>query len=354
MNKKIRVLVVDDSALVRQVLAEGLGRDPGIEVVGAARDPFHARDLIVSEKPDVVTLDVEMPRMDGVEFLRRLMPQFPLPVIMVSSLTRKGAKITMAAMEAGALDFVLKPKSNLQGGLSEMMRELLIKIKIGSTANVSHWKRDNQQEVAAPISHALAESTDKVIAIGASTGGTVAIQQIICALPLTSPGILVTQHMPPSFTAAFANQLDARSQLRVRVASDGDRLMPGNVLIAPGDQHLRVKRMGGIYLAECSSGQQVCGHIPSVEVLFESMAGEVGANGVGVILTGIGRDGASGLLKMLEAGAFTIGQDERSSAVYGMPRAAAELGAVKRQVGLGKIPITIYNALKRMEEAAQA
>ena len=347
---KIKVLVVDDSALVRQVLTQGLSLDPGIEVVGAAMNPYQARDMIVKHKPDVVTLDVEMPRMDGVTFLRRLMPQFPLPVIMVSSLTQRGKQITLDAMEAGAVDIVAKPSTDLSKGLQAMMQELRTKVKIASTANVSHWK--NKRIIKKPANMALQETTDKVIAIGASTGGTEAIRLILERLPANSPGIVVVQHMPPGFTRMFAERLNQKCALMVKEAENGDRVIPGRVLIAPGDKHMQVRRQGGIYEVTCKEGPPVCGHCPSVESLFQSVAYAVGSNAVGVILTGMGRDGAAGITAMRRAGARTLGQDEDSCVVYGMPKEAFELGGIERQYPLEKMAEAILFSIKKITAKA--
>ncbi len=283
LNRKIRVLIVDDSSLVRNLLKEGLNRDPGIEVVGTAPDPYIARDMIIKFKPDVMTLDVEMPRMDGVEFLRKLMPQYPIPVVMVSSLTQRGKQITLDALDAGAVDFVSKPTTDLARGLSLMMAELCAKIKISSSANVSHWKGKRnrspfQKQLTA--SKALAESTDKVIAIGASTGGTEAIRTVISTFPVNTPGVVIVQHMPAGFTQMFAERLNNSSPMQVKEAETGDRVMPGRVLIAPGEKQMKVIRSGGIYKVECWVGEKVNGHCPSVEVLFESVTQHVGANAV--------------------------------------------------------------------------
>ena len=343
---KIKVLVVDDSALVRQILTQGLSMDPGIEVVGAAINPYQARDMIIRLRPDVLTLDVEMPRMDGVTFLRRLMPQFPLPVVMVSSLTQRGKQITLDAMEAGAVDVVAKPSTDLSQGLQAMMQELRTKVKIASTANVSHWK--NKRVIVKPPNVALQETTDKVIAIGASTGGTEAIRSILEALPANSPGVVVVQHMPPGFTRMFAERLNQKCALMVKEAEDGDRIIPGRVLIAPGDKQMQVHRRGGIYEVQCKEGPPVCGHCPSVETLFQSVAYSVGSNAVGVILTGMGRDGASGLAAMRRAGARTLGQDEASCVVYGMPKEAFEMGGVEQQLPLERMAEAILFAIKKI------
>ncbi len=363
MTKKVRVLIIDDSALVRDILAQGLGADPNIEVVGTAQDPFVARDKIVELRPDVLTLDVEMPRMDGVEFLRRLMPQYPLPVVMVSSLTQRGKEITMQALEAGAVDFVAKPTSNVAQGLQSMMFELRTKVKIASTANVAHWKNKREELFNAmgksavsssagtgtPLiakSAALSESTDKVIAIGSSTGGTEALRKVLRNLPATMPGIVITQHMPAGFTKTFADRLNDECEMQVVEAANGDRVMNGKILIAPGDMHMKINRSGGRYEIGLSQEEKVNGHRPSVDVMMRSVAQNVGRNAIGVILTGMGSDGALGLKAMLDAGAMTFAQDEASSVVYGMPKAAFEAGAVKKVVSLDVMAENIFNALK--------
>jgi len=346
MVKEIRVLIVDDSALIRQILTQGLSSDPGIQVVGSAADPYQARDMIVRLRPDVITLDVEMPRMDGVEFLRKLMPQLPIPVVMVSALTQRGKRITMEAMEAGAVDVVAKPTSDVKNGLQQLMQSLRTKVKIASMANVSHWKN---KRVPPPIGKAaaLAESTDKVIAIAASTGGTEAIRHILLNLPANTPGIVIVQHMPPGFTKMFADRLNGQCAPVVKEAETGDRVMQGRVLIAPGDKHMEVRRLGGIYEVVCNEGPPVCGHCPSAEKLFQSVARHVGANAVGVILTGMGKDGAHGLLAMRQSGARTLGQDQESCVVYGMPKEAMEIGAVERQLPLNEMASTILHFIKQ-------
>ncbi len=347
MSRKVRVLVVDDSALVRQLLSTGLGMDPGIEVVGTAIDPYAARDKIVELKPDVLTLDVEMPRMDGVEFLRRLMPQYPLPVVMVSSLTQKGKQITLESLEAGAVDFVAKPTTNMAQGLNAMMAELRTKIKIASTANVSHWKSQRPAPaVTAPTSpRALAESTHKVIAIGASTGGTEAIRKVVAAFPATMPGVVIVQHMPAGFTKLFADRLNQFCAMEVKEAASGDRVLPGRILIAPGGRHMKVMRSGGLYQVVCEAGETVSGHCPSVDVLMHSVAEQVGANAVGVMLTGMGADGAAGMLAMRRTGARTMAQDQATSVVFGMPKVAFERGGAERLLAIDRIPAEVMNLL---------
>jgi two-component system chemotaxis response regulator CheB len=336
-KRKIKVLVIDDSALVRDILVKGLSKDPGLEIVGAAPDVFAGRDMIVKHKPDVLTLDIEMPRMDGVEFLRRLMPQYPIPVVVVSSLTQKGKTITMQALEAGAVDFVPKPATDIARGLNDMMVELRTKIKIAKSANVSHWKNKRFEKpirVGEAGAKALSESTDKVIAIGASTGGTEAIRRIITQLPPTTPGIVVVQHMPQGFTKTFADRLNELALMQVKEAEDDDRIMTGRVLIAPGNYHMKVKRSGGNYIVKIVEGDKVNGHRPSVDIMMFSVAEHVGSNAFGVILTGMGSDGAKGMKTMRDAGSFNLGQDEKTSVVYGMPKVALDMGGVNRQVSL--------------------
>jgi len=341
--KKIKVLVIDDSALVRDILARGLAMDREIEVVGTASDPYAARDKIVKLKPDVLTLDVEMPRMDGVEFLRRLMSQYPLPVVMVSALTKNGAAITLAALEAGAVDVVTKPSVDIARGLSEMIGELRTKVKAAATMNASNWKTGPKAlpKPAKVSCQALSESTDKVIAIGASTGGVQAIRRIVQYFPSSMPGVVIVQHMPAGFTKHFADSLNDICSMEVKEAKTGDRVMSGRVLIAPGGYQMRIRRSGGLYLAECERGENVCGHCPSVEVLFQSVAKYVGANAIGVMLTGMGSDGSEGMVAMRRAGARTIAQNEATSVVFGMPKVAYEKGGVEFLVPLEAIPDTI-------------
>jgi len=351
MAKPIRVLVVDDSALVREILSSGLNMDPDIEVVGTATDPFNAKDKIMKLRPDVLTLDVEMPRMDGVEFLRQLMPQFPLPVVMVSALTERGQRITLEALNAGAVDFVTKPKSNLAQGLSGMMGELAAKVKIASQANVSRWKgRRPAGPRKPPEARPLASSTNKVIVIGASTGGTEAIREVIQGFPVTTPGVVIVQHMPANFTNLFAQRLNELVPMQVKEAADGDTVIPGRVLIAPGEKQMSVIRSGGSYKVVCKPGPKVNGHCPSVEILMNSAATALGKHAVGIMLTGMGGDGAKGLKAMRTAGARTLAQDEASSVVFGMPKVAWELGAAERLVSLDNIAATIINWLSKKEE----
>lgn len=347
MSEKIRVLVVDDSAMVRSILSKGLELDPNIEVVGSAADPYFARDKILELRPDVLTLDVEMPKMDGVEFLRRLMPQYPLPIVMVSSLTERGKEITVQALEAGAVDFVTKPSTDIARGLNGMLDDLRSKVKIASRANVSSWKNRKFKPAKTSSSRhsSLAESTDKVIAIGASTGGTEAIRQILTQLPSDVPGGVIVQHMPAGFTSMFAKSLNEQCAVAVKEAEPGDRVMRGRFLIAPGDFHMTVKRSGGIYVVEYNQNEKVCGHRPSVEVLFQSVAKYVGNNAVGVVLTGMGHDGADGLVSMRDAGARTIAQDEATSVVFGMPKVAFERGGTDILVPIDKVASKVLSVL---------
>lgn len=346
MGPKIRVLIVDDSALVRNILAQGLSLDPNIEVVGTAADPYIARDMIVKLNPDVMTLDVEMPRMDGVAFLKKLMPQYPIPIIMVSSLTQRGKQITMEALEAGAVDFVAKPTSNVAAGLNGMLTELRTKVKMASTANVSHWK-GRKPPASNPIrtSTALPESTDKIIAIGASTGGTEAIRQVIEKFPPTTSGTVIVQHMPAGFTKMFSDRLNQLCQMQVKEAEHGDRVRTGLILVAPGGKQFEVIRSGGFYEVKIGGDEKVSGHCPSVDVMMHSIAKNVGSNAVGAMLTGMGQDGANGMLAMKQAGARCIAQDEKSSVVFGMPKVAYEKGGAERLVPLDKIATSLLNLL---------
>lgn len=339
----IRVLIVDDSAVVRAILRDGLAADPFIEVVGTARDAYEARDLIVERNPQVITLDVEMPRMDGVDFLRRLMPQYPLPVVMVSSHTERGREVTMAALSAGAVDFVTKPSKTMHQGVEQMMMELRTKIKIASTANVSHWKLKRS---APPPSGGLRARDDRMIAIGASTGGTDAIRDLLCRLNPTAPGVLVVQHMPAGFTATFAGLLNSSTPFQVREAQDGDQLAAGTVLIAPGGRQCAVEAAGDRFKVKLLGEQRVNGHAPSVDVMMRSVARVAGKRAMGVILTGMGTDGALGLLDMRRAGAFTLAQDEASAVVWGMPREAWEIGAAMALRSLDGIAEALIDALQ--------
>lgn len=341
----IKVLVVEDSFVFRELLVQNLSKDPAIEVVATARDPFEARDLIIKYKPDVMTLDVELPRMNGIDFLRKLIPQYPLPVVVISSLSDK----VFDAMNAGAVDFVAKPAVSERKQLEDFIRnELLVKVKIASTAQISNIKKtvmhlqDHQQTLSSSEKNLL-------VAIGASTGGTEAIFSVVKEFGTDIPGIVCVQHMPPKFTEMYAKRLDDQCRIQVKEAQTGDRVLPGRMLIAPGgDRHMRVVKVNGAYQVEIKSGPRVNGHCPSVDVLFESVAQAAKSDAVGIILTGMGGDGAKGLLKMRRAGARTIGQDESTSVVYGMPKVAYDLGAVEYQDRLGDIARRTYALLNKM------
>ncbi len=341
--RPIKVLVVEDSMVFRQLLVQCLSKDPGIQVVGTAKDPFEARDAILEYKPDVMTLDVELPRMSGIEFLRKLIPQYPLPVVVISSLSDK----VFDAMNAGAVDFVAKPSYTDRRQLENFVQnELLVKIKIASTAKISKIKQKVVQEVPQNF---VSKGKNLIIAIGASTGGTEAICSVMKDYGADLPGIVVVQHMPPGFTEMYARRLDNQCRVRVKEAQTGDRVLPGTVLIAPGgDKHMRVVKVNGNYQVEVVAGPKVNGHCPSVDVLFESVAKAAGKDALGIILTGMGGDGAKGLLAMREAGAKTIGQDESTCVVYGMPKVAYDLGAVEYQEKLSDVAKRTYSVLNRM------
>ena len=347
-KREIRVLIVDDSALVCKILKERLSRESGIEVVGTAPDPYGARDKIVQLRPDVMTLDVEMPRMNGVEFLRRLMPQYPIPVVMVSSLTKRGTRIAIESLEAGAVDFVTKPSVDLGHGLDNMLMELCTKIKIASTANVSHWKKKRLQlpseKRIIPVKE-FKKSEEKVIAIGASTGGIEAITEIVSKFPAETPGVVIVQHMPPMFTTMFADRLNTKSAMLVKEAADGDMIKPGLALVAPGDKHLQIEKSGSRLRVKIYEDDKVCGHRPSVEVLMQSTAKYVGINAIGIMLSGMGSDGANGMVAMRNAGARTIAQDEATSVVFGMPKEAYQRGGAERLMPLQKIAAEVIKLL---------
>lgn len=336
-GKRIRVLIVDDSALVRKILSEELARDPEIEVVGTAMDPYIARDMIVQLKPDVITLDIEMPRMDGLTFLRKLMKHYPLPVIVVSSLTKKGGDLALEALEAGAVDVMCKPGAAYTVG--DMSVELIDKIKAAARVRVT-------KRISVPVASvsavpqqltAMTRTTHKVIAIGASTGGTEALTALLRVLPADAPGIVIVQHMPEHFTRSFADRLNQLCAIEVKEAANDDTVMPGRALIAPGNYHMLLRRSGARYYVEVKSGPLVSRHRPSVDVLFKSTAQTAGKNAVGVILTGMGRDGAEGMKMMHDAGAKTIAQDEASCVVFGMPKEAIALGGADFVLPLDQI-----------------
>lgn len=326
---QIRVLVVDDSILFREMLVQGISQDPVIEVVGTAQDAFTARDKIMKLEPDVMTLDIEMPRMGGVEFLRTIMAEHPLPAVVVSSAN----SAIFDALDAGAVDFVAKPDASQGGSLQVFIQQMVTKIKIASTAKVGHFKRNGIPASAKP-----GRNAGQVIAIGASTGGTEAILEVLRDLPRDLPGIVIVQHMPPVFTRMYAERLNNICQLEVAEAHNGDAVLPGKALLAPGGFQMRLQKNGkGGYTVRIAEGEKVNGHAPSVDVLFDSVADMAGGQALGVILTGMGGDGAKGLLRMRQKGAFTIGQDEKSCVVYGMPMVAYNLGAVAKQMPLSSI-----------------
>lgn len=342
--KKIKVLVVDDSLVFRQLLVTNLNKDPAIEVVAVAGDAFEARDLILEHKPDVMTLDIELPRMSGLEFLRKLMPQYPMPVVVISSLSDK----VFDALHAGAVDFVAKPQVSDKKQLDHFLtNELPLKVKIASTASLSNIKKTVAvNQPGSPVAGSV--SSEKIIAIGASTGGTEAIASVIQDFGTDIPGVVIVQHMPPGFTDMYAKRLNERFRVNVREAKNGDRVEKGTVLIAPGgDAHMRLVKVGGHYQVEIKRGEKVNGHCPSVEVLFDSVAKVAGSNAIGIILTGMGGDGAKGLLAMKNAGADTIGQDESTCVVYGMPKVAYDIGAVMYQEKLENIARKTYALLRK-------
>lgn len=341
--RPIKVLIVEDSIVFRELLVQNLSKDPAIQVVGTAKDPFEARDAILAHKPDVMTLDVELPRMSGIEFLKKLMPQYPLPVVVISSLSDK----VFDALKAGAVDFVAKPAVSNRKQLEDFIKnELLVKIKIASTAKISNIKKvvmEGQEQ------HLSVKGNNLIVAIGASTGGTEAICDVVKEFGTDIPGIVVVQHMPPGFTKMYAKRLNEQCRITVKEAETGDRVLPGHMLIAPGgDRHMRLVKVNGVYQVECKPGPRVNGHCPSVDVLFDSVAKSAGASAVGIILTGMGGDGAKGLLAMRRAGARTIGQDESTCVVYGMPKVAYDLGAVEHQEKLSAIAGRTYALLNKM------
>lgn len=330
--------MVDDSILFREILSRGVASDPRIEVVDVAVDPYDAVEKIIRYKPDVMTCDVEMPKMNGIEFIRRLLPQYPLPVIVVSSVSG----VVFDAMDAGAVDFVAKPDVKSAKSVERFIHEMIHKIKIASVAKVLIPVGEKAPQA---VAKKLSKDANKVIAIGASTGGTEAISSILMQLPENSPGIVVVQHIPPVFSRMFSERLNATTNLDVKEAVTGDYVERGRVLIAPGDQHMKLVRSGDKYKVHCFKGEKVNNHRPSVDVLFESVAKEARENAIGIILTGMGYDGAKGLLAMKRKGALTIGQDEKSCVVYGMPRVAYNIGAVEKQVPLDGIAQLLQRVL---------
>jgi two-component system, chemotaxis family, protein-glutamate methylesterase/glutaminase len=354
---RIKVMIVDDSAVVRQVVAELLNTDPGIEVIGAAADPILASERMKVNWPDVIVLDVEMPRMDGITFLKKLMAERPTPVVICSTLTEKGARTTMEALAAGAVAIITKPKLGLKQYLNDTSDDLIAAVKAAAHANLRRLVTRGGPPPAASAKHtadvilspagtgAMIQTTERVVAIGTSTGGTQALEEVLTTLPRVSPGIVIVQHMPEKFTAAFAARLDGLCQIEVREAQNNDRVIQGRALIAPGGKHMLLKRSGAQYYVEVVDGPLVNRHRPSVDVLFRSVAKFAGANALGVIMTGMGDDGAAGLLEMRKAGAYTVAQDEESCVVYGMPKEAVKRGAVEKTLALSAIGAEIQRQL---------
>jgi len=361
-KKRVRVLIVDDSATVRQILAEVLASDPEIEVLGIASDPFIAAARIRDEVPDVITLDVEMPRMDGITFLRKLMAQHPIPVVMCSSLVESGSETLMQALEAGAVDIILKPKVGVADHLTEAREHICDVVKAAAQAQLGR-RRDRVPALGAvldpgrkltadamlppAVSGAMARTTERIICMGASTGGTESLREVLQALPSDAPGIVIVQHMPEKFTTSFARRLDSLCEMEVKEAADGDVVLRGRVLIAPGNLHTMIERSGARYYVSVKEGPLVARHRPSVDVLFRSAARSVGANAIGVIMTGMGDDGARGMAEMKNAGAFNLAQDEATSIVFGMPKEAIAHGGVDKVVPLQNIAMEIRHAAAR-------
>ncbi|MEM4989903.1 chemotaxis response regulator protein-glutamate methylesterase [Collimonas sp. H4R21] len=339
-DKKIKVLCVDDSALIRSLMTEIINSQPDMTVVATAPDPLVARDLIKQLNPDVLTLDVEMPRMDGLDFLEKLMRLRPMPVLMVSSLTERGSEITLRALELGAVDFVTKPRLGIREGLLEYTDLIADKIRAAARARLQSARRPAADAAAAgqaPLLRSPLLSTEKLIIIGASTGGTEAIREVLQPLPPDCPGIMIAQHMPPGFTRSFAQRLDGLCRITVKEAEHGERVLPGHAYIAPGGFHLSLARSGANYVAHLDQEDPVNRHRPSIDVLFDSVAQHAGKNAIGVILTGMGRDGAAGLLRLRQAGAYTLAQDEASCVVFGMPREAIAMGAANEVAGIAEM-----------------
>jgi two-component system chemotaxis response regulator CheB len=357
-QNKIKVMCVDDSALVRSLMSEIIRSQPDMTVCATAPDPLVARDLIKQHNPDVLTLDVEMPRMDGLDFLEKLMRLRPMPVVMVSSLTERGSEVTMRALELGAVDFVTKPKIGIREGLLEYTEMISDKIRAAARARLRRTAPATSAASGAGVAALQLVrnpliSTEKLIIIGASTGGTEAIREVLAHLPPDTPGVLITQHMPAGFTKSFAQRLNGLCKITVKEAEHGERVLPGHAYIAPGDSHLLLSRSGANYIAVLDNGPPVNRHRPSVDVLFKSAAQHAGKNAIGVILTGMGRDGAAGMLEMRNAGAYTLAQDEASCVVFGMPREAIALGAADEVAPLSEMSRRVMTRLAAMGERVQ-
>jgi two-component system chemotaxis response regulator CheB len=351
MDRNIRVLIVDDSAVVRKVFACELAKERGIEVIGTAPDPYVARDKIVALQPDVITLDVEMPRMDGLTFLKKLMKHYPLPVIIVSSLTQKGGAMAMEALAAGALEVICKPTAAYSVG--DMSVQLANKIRAVAHVDMRAQNSARQPVNITPVANAaLSQTTNKIIAIGASTGGTEAIKTVLMGMPPNAPGIVIVQHMPAQFTTSFAQRLDSLCQIHVKEAENGDSVVNGTALLAPGNYHMLLKRSGARYYVEIKTGPMVHHQRPAVDVMFRSVSKNAGANAVGILLTGMGADGAAGLLEMKTAGAKTIAQDEKSCVVFGMPKEAIKRGAADRVAALNDISQVALQMILRAADQA--
>ena len=353
---KTRVVVVDDSALVRSLLTEIINRQPDMQCIGAAADPLLAREMIRELNPDVITLDIEMPRMDGLDFLGRLMRLRPMPVVMVSTLTERGAEVTLRALELGAVDFVAKPKIGVADGLKLLAQDITDKIRIAAKAQLRRppaapapgpaGAAGTPRPPAAPVAPMGRLSTEKIVFIGASTGGTEATKEVLLQLPPDFPAVVITQHMPPGFTKSYAARLDSLCRIRVAEARDGERLLPGHGYLAPGGMHLSVERSGANYIARVQAGDPVNRHMPSVEVLFKSAARTVGPNAIGLMLTGMGADGATAMREMRDAGSYNVAQDEASCVVFGMPREAIAAGAVHDVLPLSQIGHKLVERLR--------
>lgn len=340
----IKVLVVDDSALIRSLLSEIIRSEPDFLLVGAASDAYAARDIVNQRQPDVITLDVEMPKVDGLTFLEKLMKARPTAVVMISSLTEQGADVTLRALELGAVDYLAKPKIDIAKGIEDYRLEIIGKIKAAALAKIRAPSQSQTKKVAS----LRFKTTEKVIAIGASTGGTEAIKAVLTNMPVDSPGIVITQHMPPGFTTSFAKRLDSLCRVTVIEACGGERIVPGHAYLAPGDRHLTVIRSGADYRIELTDGPRVSGHKPSVDVMFESVAAAVGSNALAVILTGMGKDGALGLRCIAEQGGYTMAQDEATSMIFGMPQEAIKTGCVRLVVPLEEVSQRLVEVLNAM------